>query len=91
MCQHRTTGNEKRLPCIAGSAWRLLHLFEGTQADAMVLFMWQHHIIGMVRCIDQCLESILSRHSAMAGKDVLNLSPALNSRHGRLWDTKIVE
>ena len=35
------------------------HLFEGAQADAMMLFMWQDDMIGMVQFIDECLERIL--------------------------------
>ena len=35
------------------------HLFDGAQTDAMVLFMWQDDIIGVVRFIDECLERIL--------------------------------
>ena len=35
------------------------HLFDGAQTDAMVLFMWQDDMIGMVRFIDECLERIL--------------------------------
>ena len=35
------------------------HLREGTQADAMVLFMWQDDMMGVVRFIDACLERIL--------------------------------
>ena len=29
------------------------------QADAMILFMWQDDMIGVVRFIDECLERIL--------------------------------
>ena len=67
------------------------HLFEGTQADAMVLFMRQDDIIGVLRFIDACLERILytSDSPEMAGKDVMNLSlsiildqPALLQRQG---------
>ena len=35
------------------------HLFEGTQADTMVLFMWQDDMVGVVRFIDKCLERTL--------------------------------
>ena len=35
------------------------HLFDGAQTDAMVLFMWQDDMIGVVRFIDDCLERIL--------------------------------
>ena len=35
------------------------HLFHGARADAMVLFMWQDDMIGVVRFIDECLERIL--------------------------------
>ena len=35
------------------------HLFDGAQTDAMVLFMWQDDMIGVVRFIDECLERIL--------------------------------
>ena len=35
------------------------YLFEGTQADAMVLFMWQDDMVGVVRLFDECLERIL--------------------------------
>ena len=31
------------------------HLFEGTQADATVLFMWQDDLIGVVRFVDERL------------------------------------
>ena len=34
------------------------HLFDGAQIDAMVLFMWQDDMIGVVRFIDDCLERI---------------------------------
>ena len=33
--------------------------FDGAQTDAMVLFMWQDDMIGVVRFIDECLERIL--------------------------------
>ena len=32
---------------------------DGAQTDAMVLFMWQDDMIGVVRFIDECLERIL--------------------------------
>ena len=35
------------------------HLFHGAQTNAMVLFMWQDDMIGVVRFIDECLERIL--------------------------------
>ena len=35
------------------------HVFEGPQADAMVLFRWQDDTVGVVRFIDECLERIL--------------------------------
>ena len=35
------------------------HLFDGAQTNAMVLFMWQDDMIGVVRFIDECLERIL--------------------------------
>ena len=35
------------------------HLFDSAQTDAMVLFMWQDDMIGVVRFIDECLERIL--------------------------------
>ena len=35
------------------------HLFKGPQADAMVFFMWQDDMIGVVRFIHECLERIL--------------------------------
>ena len=30
-----------------------------TQADAMIMFMWQDCIIGVVRCINECPEKVL--------------------------------
>ena len=58
--------------CLAlTSATSAHHLFEGTQADTMVLFMWQDDMIGVVRIIDACLEMISPE---MATKDVMNLS-----------------
>ena len=35
------------------------HLFEVIHADAMILFMLQNDMIGVVRFIDECLERIL--------------------------------
>ena len=44
MCQHRTIGDEKQVvfecPALQDLRDKGPHLFEGTQADAMVLFMW---------------------------------------------------
>ena len=63
MCQHRTIGDEEHLvfecPALPDLRGKRPHLFQGTQADAMVLFMWQDDIIGVVRFIDACLERIL--------------------------------
>ena len=70
-CQHRTIRDEKHLvrvfecPALQDLRDKRPHLFEGTQADAiinatmMVLFMWQNDIIGVVRFTDACLERIL--------------------------------
>ena len=35
------------------------HLIEGAQAGAVVLFMWQDDMIGVVQLTDECLEGIL--------------------------------
>ena len=63
MCQHRTIGDEKHLvfecPALQDLRDNCPHRFEDTQADAMVLFMWQDDMIGVVRFIDECLERIL--------------------------------
>ena len=70
MCQHRTTGDEKHLvfecPALQDLRDKRPHLFEGTQADAMVLSMWQDDTgvsweaaSGMVRLTEECLERIL--------------------------------
>ena len=63
MCQHTTIGNEKHqvfeFLALQDLRDKCPHLFEGTQADAMVLFMWQDGMIGMVQFIDECLERIL--------------------------------
>ena len=62
-CQYRTIGDEKHLvfecPALQDLRDKRPHLFEGTQADAMVLFMWHDDILGVVRFIDACLERIL--------------------------------
>ena len=54
MCQHRTIGDEKHLECPALQVLRdkRPHLFEGTRAGAMVLFMWQDDMLGVVRLIE---------------------------------------
>ena len=62
MCRHKTTGDEKHLVfgCLALlDEDKRPHFFEGTQADAMVLFMWQDDMVGVVRFIDDCPERIL--------------------------------
>ena len=65
MCQQRTIGNEKHLvfecPALHDLRVKRPHLFEGMHAnvDAMVLFMWQDDMIGVVQFIDECLERIL--------------------------------
>ena len=52
MYQHRTIGDEKYLmfqcPALQDLRNKRPHLFEGAQADAMVLFMWQDDTIGVV-------------------------------------------
>ena len=51
MCQHRTIENEKHLviecPASQDLRGKRSHLFEGTQADAMELFMWQDDMAGV--------------------------------------------
>ena len=63
ICQHRTIGDEKHLvfecPALQDLRDKRPHLFDGAQTDAMVLFMWQDDMIGVVRFIDECLERIL--------------------------------
>ena len=63
ICQHRTTGDEKHLvfecPALQDLHDKRPHLFDGARTDAMVLFMWQDDMIGVVRFIDECLERIL--------------------------------
>ena len=63
MCLHRTIGDEKHLvfecPALQDLRDKRPHLLEGPQADAMVLFMCQDDMIGVVRFIDECLERIL--------------------------------
>ena len=63
ICQHRTIGDEKHLvfecPALQDLRDKRPHLFDGAQTDAMVLFMWQDDMIGVVRFIDDCLERIL--------------------------------
>ena len=58
MCQHRTIGDEKHLvfACPASQDLRdnRPHFFEGTRADAMVLFMWQDDMVGVVQFFDEC-------------------------------------
>ena len=55
-----SVGDEKHLvfecPALQDLRAKRPHLFEGTQADAMVLFMWQDDMIGM--------EMKLSRHAS---------------------------
>ena len=62
MYLHRTSGDEKHLvfecPALQDLPDKRPHLFEGPQADAMVLFMWQDDMIGVVRFIDERLERI---------------------------------
>ena len=63
-------------------------LFEGTQADAMVLFMWQDDIIDVVRLLMQAQKGF-STHlisPEMAGKDVMNLSLSLSLTLSQLGD-----
>ena len=59
-CQHRTIGDKKHLvfecPALQDLRDKRPHLFDGAQTDAMVLFMWQDDMIGVVRFIDECLE-----------------------------------
>ena len=81
--QHRTIGDEKHLvfecPALQDLRDKRPHLFDGAQTNAMVLFMWQDDITGVVRFIDECLERS-STHlisPEMAGKDVMNLSLSL--------------
>ena len=63
MCQHHIIGDEKHLvfecPALQDLRDKRPHLFQGAPADAMVLFMWQDDMIGVVRFIDECLERIL--------------------------------
>ena len=63
MCQHHIIGDEKHLvfecPALQDLRDKRPHLFQGARADAMVLFMWQDDMIGVVRFIDECLERIL--------------------------------
>ena len=33
--------------------------FEGTQTDAIIMFIWHEDMIGVVQFIDECLERIL--------------------------------
>ena len=51
MCQHGTIGDEKHLvfkcPALQDLRDKRPHLFQGTQADATVLFMWQDVMVGM--------------------------------------------
>ena len=55
------------MPCMQYLHDKRPHIFEGMQADAMVLilfnisilFMWQDDMVGVVRIIDECLEIIL--------------------------------
>ena len=76
MCQHRTVGDEKHLviqcPALQDLQMRdqCPHLFKGTQADAMLLFLWRDDMIGVLRFIDEYLERILytSISPEMAGK-----------------------
>ena len=84
VCQHRTIGDGKHLvfecPALQDLRNKRPHLFEGAQADAMVLFMWQDDMIGVVRFIDDCLERN-STHlisPEMAGKDVMSISLSLS-------------
>ena len=62
MCQHRTIWDENHLvfecPALQDLRNKRAHLFEGAQADAMVLFIWQDDMIGVVRIIDECVERI---------------------------------
>lgn len=54
MCQRKTIGDEKHLVlerlALQDLRDKRPHLSEGAQADAVVLFMWQDDIIGVVRC-----------------------------------------
>lgn len=63
MCQHRSIGDGKHLvfecPALQDLRDYCPHLSEGARADAMVLFMWQDDIIGVLRFVDACLERIL--------------------------------
>ena len=48
MYQHRTIGDEKHLfecPALQDLRNKRPHHFEGTQADAMVLFIWHDDMI----------------------------------------------
>ena len=50
-CQHKTIGDEKHSAIECSGLHDLLdkcpHLFKGTHADAMVLFMWQDDMEGV--------------------------------------------
>ena len=49
----------QRCPALQNLRDKRPHLFDGAQTDAMLLFMWQDDMIGVVRFIDECLERIL--------------------------------
>ena len=89
ICQHRTIGDEKHLvfecPALQDLPDERPHLFEGAQADAMVLFMWQKDMISVVRLLIRA-EKGSSTHLVspeMAGKDAMNLSLSPSPFPGR--------
>ena len=63
MCAQRVIGDEKHMvfecPALQDLRDKRPHLFAGSQAGAMVVFLWQADITGVVRFIDECLERIV--------------------------------
>ena len=64
LCWSRMIGNERHSvfesPALQDLRDKRHHLFEGTQADAVISCMWQDDITCMVRLIDECLQVLFT-------------------------------
>ena len=88
----RSTSDSKfECPALQDLHDRYETLFQASQGDAMILFMWQDDIIGVARSIDACFERVYTaagppvgtRHlisPELAGKDVISFLHSQSSR-----------
>ena len=63
MCAQRVIGDEKHMvfqcPALQDLHDKRPHLFASGQAGAMLVFLWQADIVGIVRFVDKCLERVV--------------------------------